>query len=734
MKDTNSVVSRSAVSVIFQRLNYILHEITDMRLLTPFLVALAACVVLAPSQLSAQAPKDMAVMLSATVATQPKPQITLRWNRDGNQQFVYIWRKTKEGAVFPPEILDSVTGTGTQWTDQTASVGVAYEYRVFRYSSKQIGYDSVAKQPIIRFFYATGYITSGIAAPPAKRERVLLLVDSTMQGPLKASLDILTLDLESEGWEVTMRSAPRAETLDSSKVRRVRDIIKEEWNIGPRDLGGIILIGRVPVPYSGNIAPDGHPDHQGAWPADGTYGDPDGTYTDNITTSPTNVRPANRNSPKDGKHDQSQFSTDVDIPVGRIDFFDMPVFAKSETELLRQYLAKNHAYRSNTWNVAIGGVIDDNFGTYGELFASSAWRSFSVFGGDTTVKAGDFFTDLAGPTTMLLGYGCGGGTDVSAGGVGTSTDLATKPVNAVFTMLFGSYFGDYNTQNNFLRASIASSPKTLACGWSGRPHWYLHHMALGETIGYSTRISQNNRPIVGNQFGNYVPNIVIVNGALSISTIGDRGVHIALMGDPTLRAFTKPVAVVGTLSAQTEYPNKVLLSWAKPTGDVQAYLVYRRKAGVRRWTPLTPSPITTTSYQDSLSNEGAIEYMVRCCALRSSASGTFYDMGKGRIATVITTGVEDLVGTAGGPAVTIGVWPNPATTDANISITLSATTSVYLQLVNLTGSIVWEHAAQSLSAGEHHVALDVSALPIGRYMLRSTADGVTSVKMITVMR
>lgn len=705
-----------------------------MRLLTSILTVLVAYVVLAPSHLLAQTPKEMAVMLSATVTEQPTPRITLHWNADANQQFVYIWRKLKDAAAFPAEIMDSVVGTGRQWSDVTVKSGMAYEYRVFRYNKKRTGLDTASNTPIYTYFYGTGYITSGIAAPPAKRERILVLVDSTMLAPLTSGLNLLTQDLENEGWEVTMRGAPRAEALDSAKIRRVREIIKEEWNAGPRDLGGVIIIGRVPVPYGGNIAPDGHPDHQGAWPADGTYGDVDGNYTDNITTSPTNVRAANRNAPKDGKYDQSQFSTDVDIPVGRIDFFDMPAFSKSETELLQQYLAKNHAYRSNSWNVAVGGVIDDNFGSYGEVFAASAWRSFSVFGADTTVKAGDFFTDLAGPTTMLLGYGCGGGTDVSAGGVGNSTDLATKPVNAVFTMLFGSYFGDYNTKDNFLRAAIASSPKVLTSAWSGRPHWYLHHMALGETIGYSARISQNNRTIFGNQFGNYIPNIVQQPNGLAIASIGDRGVHIALIGDPSLRAFTKPVATIGTLSAQTEYPNKVKLTWMKPVGDVQAYLVYRRIAGARRWTPLTDYPITATSFQDSLSNEGAIEYMVRCCALRSSASGTFYDMGKGRIATVITTGVEDLVGTAGGPAVTIGVWPNPATIDANISITLSATTSVYLQLVNLTGSIVWEHAAQSLSAGEHHVALDVSALPIGRYMLRSTADDVTSVKMITVTR
>ncbi|MCX6141445.1 MAG: hypothetical protein NTX15_11585 [Candidatus Kapabacteria bacterium] len=639
---------------------------------------------------SAQVPKEMAVMLSATVVDQPTPRITLQWNKETFQELVYIWRKNKDDASFPVAVLDSIIGGGTQWTDPKITRGVAYEYRVFRYSKAQVGYDSAAKKPIYRWFYATGYILTGIAAPPAPRERMLVLVDSTMLNPLKPGLTLLQQDLENEGWEVTVLGVPRAEAFNSVKVTAVRDLIKREWTDGQKDLGGVFLVGRVPVPYGGNIAPDGHPDHVGAWPADGVYGDVDGVYNDSFTNVMNASRPANENVPGDGKFDPSQWITDVDIPIGRVDFFDMPVFAKSETELLQAYLQKDHAYRTDQWNVKMGGVIDDNFGTYGELFASSAWRSFSVFGADTAVKAGDFFNDLAGPTTMLLGYGCGGGTDVSAGGIGTSTDLATKPVNAVFTMLFGSYFGDWNTKNNFMRSAIATQPRVLTCGWSGRPHWYIHHMALGETIGYSTRISQNNRPIVGSNFGNYTPNIVVMPNGLSVSTTGDRNLHIALMGDPSLRAVTKPVAAIGTVTGQTVYPHKVQLSWTKPTGDVQAYLVYRKLAGARRWTPLTKYPITALTYTDSIVNEGSIQYMVRCCALRKTASGTFYDMGKGRTATVITTDVEEDVVTAGAPAPSISVWPNPATTDANITIGLSTVTNVDLQLVDLTGSVVWE--------------------------------------------
>ena len=69
----------------------------------------------------------------------------------------------------------------------------------------------------------------------------------------------------------------------------------------------LFLLGHVPVPYSGNINPDGHPDHQGAWPADGYYADMDGTWTDISVNNTVATGTRNDNVPGDGKFDQSIF-------------------------------------------------------------------------------------------------------------------------------------------------------------------------------------------------------------------------------------------------------------------------------------------------------------------------------------------------------------------------------------------------------------------------------------------
>ncbi|MFN5377546.1 MAG: T9SS type A sorting domain-containing protein [Ignavibacteria bacterium] len=689
------------------------------------------CMVCVVVEASAQSPKEFAVMVSATVKQSPTPSIILSWDKDPSQQVVYVFRKTKETARFPSTILDSVVGAATTWADNNVKVGESFEYRLLRSNRKQTGKDSATGNPIYAEYFSTGYIHAGILAPPAPRERALVLVDETLRTSLASELATFQADLENEGWDVTIRNVPRAEKFDSNGVKQTRAVIKEEWDGGPKDIGSIVLVGRVAVPYSGTIYPDGHPDHVGAWPADGIYGDHNGSYTDRIANQANTSRPANNNVPGDGKFDQSQFATDVDIPVGRIDFYNLPAFTKSELELLRAYFKKNHEYRSNQWNVAVGGVIDDNFGTYGEVFAASAWRTFPVFGGESTVRAGDIFTDLAGPNVYLLAYGCGGGTDVSAGGVGSSTDMTTKPVNAVFTMMFGSYFGDWDTKNNFMRSTLASNPRVLTCGWSGRPHWYIHHMALGETIGYGAKLSQNNQTIVGGQLGNYIPNIFVRAQGNSIASAGDRQVHIALMGDPTLRATTKPIPSVATLTAATEYPNIVNLTWNSPGADAAGYLVYRRKAGTKKWTQLTPTMITKLTFKDSLVNDGTLEYMVKTLAVRELASGSYHEMGKGRIASVITTDVAE---GSTNTSINIAVGPNPASTSVNIALSLGVETPVSIEIIDITGSILQTQRFDALSIGSHNIGFDVSNMAAGTYRVVVRVRNQSLTQPLTIIR
>src|SRR5205823_10005799 len=125
---------------------------------------------------------------------------------------------------------------------------------------------------------------------------------------------------------------------------------------------------------------------------------------------------------------------------------------------------------------------------------------------------GRFFPTVTSQS-FLWAYGSGGGSYYYSSGIGTANDFALQDARIVFTMFLGSYFGDWNNESNFLRAPLGSTTYTLTSSWAGRPHWFYHHMGLGQTIGYSTRLTQNNPD--GGLYQNQV-------------NYGARGVHVSL--------------------------------------------------------------------------------------------------------------------------------------------------------------------------------------------------------------
>jgi NO-binding membrane sensor protein with MHYT domain len=89
--------------------------------------------------------------------------------------------------------------------------------------------------------------------------------------------------------------------------------------------------------------------------------------------------------------------------------------------------------------------VDDNFGAMsGEAFAATGWRGFAaMFGADhvSPIAYNNWFTALS-TNAALFAYGCGCGTFTSADGVSRTGDYAGNDPGAVFSFLFGSYFGD----------------------------------------------------------------------------------------------------------------------------------------------------------------------------------------------------------------------------------------------------------------------------------------------------
>lgn len=632
-------------------------------------------------------------VLEVTATTAPSvPHVTLNWITPGGVTVTAqkLWKRQKGTTSWGTAIT---LGAGdTSYADPTALPGVAYEYSLQRTRSGT---------PATVY----GAIVAGYNLPLVEsRGNVCLLVDATMSVPLAPELGQLDADLTADGWTVFRHDVPRAVVSSSStnsadwptrisEQSAIRALVQADYNTAPGANWALLIVGRIPVPYSGLTAPDGHSNHVGAWPTDAHYGDIDGTWTDTSVNNTSASDARNDNVPGDGKFDHSSFPSAIEMQVGRVDMANMGGVPTGQTEtgLLRQYLVRNHRFRCGEGpyvSVQLRGLFDDNFGYfYGEAFSSSSWRAaMGFFGRDLgQVDALDWFGTL-GTTPVLFAYGCGGGSYTSASGVGTSTlGFGRLDSKAVFTELFGSYFGDWDVSNNFLRSPLAGTQDSLGltCMWSGRSHIHKYHMALGETVGYGVRYTQNSN-------GSTASGDWFQNGYV-------RGVQTNLMGDPTLRLHTvrPPSGLVATSGA-----GSVELSWQHSPDPIMGYHVYRAVSPAGPYTRLTggtptaADPLGAPSSNRAFTDNSVVAgttyyYSVKAGRIESSASGTYANQSVGETVVITHNGPAPPAPTrlmvTGAAATTFNLsWDDNATNETGYEVQRrDETTGVWNLLVAL---------------------------------------------------
>jgi hypothetical protein len=566
--------------------------------------------------------QNRSVQLWATVQSTP-PRITLNWAPHANTTGFTIFRKLKGGTSWGSAI-GTAASTATQFVDNAVSINTSYEYKVVRTTSN-LG-------------SGQGYVNAGIAVDMVEdRGKMVLLVDNTFTTSLATQLAQLQSDLEGDGWKVIRHDVSR-----TAPVTSVKALVVNAYNADPTKVNAVFIVGHVPVPMSGNLAPDGHGEHYGAWVADVYYGEMNGTWTDNSVNSATAQWTRNHNVPGDGKFDQSVIPTSVELAVGRVDFFNMPAFSQDETTLTANYLTKLHQWKVKQITAQDRAVIDDNFTGMADAFSQNGWRGFGPLVHPNNVVAGDYFTSMSAQS-HLWSFGCGGGWWTNANGVGSTAQFASTYTRGIFTVLLGSYFGDWDFQDNFLRAALGSGT-ILANFWAGYPNWFFHHMGLGETIGYSTRLTQNN----GN--GHYEP-----------ANPQAGRIHVSLLGDPTLRMHV--VAPPTNVQATSPTGQNTTVTWtASPEAGLTGYHVYRFNNSTQTWDRRTSTAVTGTSFTDNTSGlSGTVRYMVRALKLQVSYSGSYFNLSLGAFGQIAITPVAtDCLGVPSGPAV-----PGSACNDGN---------------------------------------------------------------------
>lgn len=593
-----------------------------MKTTTKNYLALAAIALASGLTALAQTAQEVAVPIRATVSTTPN-HITLAWPAIANTaDVIYLKRTPITATGRGTSTTFTLPSTTTSYADATALAGTAYEYA---FSQR---YWLPSGTPVSRRTTITAASELPLVEPGS---RVLILVDSTLASSVEAELNLFMDDLALEGWQVERQNvarmavspddlSPTAGAARLAELNATKQIITNFYNADPVNSRAVLLLGHVPVAYSGRVVPDGHMDHYGAWPTDLYYADVNGRWTDTMMNHIGTSARLN-NTPGDGKFDQNAAPSKQELEVGRVDFANMPSLGSSEAALLRQYLVREHAYRNGLApynNVARGVLVDDNFGYFnGEAFAHLGWITGYTLFGTNAPQAGDWFTTL-GSSSWLFAYGCGGGGYVGAEGIGQTRDFGSKPSKAVFNLLFGSYFGDWNVHDSFLRAPLGGPAESmgLASFWANRPAWDVSAMALGFSFGSTLKNS------------------------------ADASIYRAVMGDPTLRSQPRPAPANLRTSSTAD---GLLVEWDATSEEAVGYHVYRVD-------PTTGVQVRLTGSAASTSNPsgGAISatrflctdavlgsevvFLVRSVFQESSPSGTYYNQGIGALVAGTQTG------------------------------------------------------------------------------------------------
>ena len=511
------------------------------------------------------------------------------------------------------KILATGLGPVMRYTDTTVRPGVAYEYQVLRTA---------------RDIVDVGYWLGGTEVPAqARRGTVYVIVDDTVAPDIAARLDRFEGDLIAEGWKVRRHPVPRdvgdpVETLKAALA--LRGWLRDRYRDDPFGAHTAVLVGRVPLLKSGRVNPDGHEPIPHT--TDLFYADVDGRW--NATRAGEVL---DRRLPGDA----------IELQIGRIDFSTVSADRDAEIRFLRAYFDKNHH-----WRKGYHGDLREAYGSVDYLSVEQAALRNIVGAGNVTVGG---HHDVGEEKPWLWGVDFG---DWNGGNY-----FSEHKNRAVFTINFGSNKQKIGLPGNGMTAMLAQPWYTVSVGWGSRPAWWLHHMALGGSIGLTHLRTVNN----GRAAEPY-------RTSMDYYPTGDflwrNPIWVNLLGDPTLGAFPlPPVQGFGARSAH----GGVDLTWEPPAApQVQGYRLFRIDPATGSVTDLNgPEPVAEAGFTDDTPDPAQPLYMVRAYGLQKVYAGSFYTYAPGAVVQVDAAGGGafaadiDVTTTVGQPVVLPDVFSAP---------------------------------------------------------------------------
>ena len=543
---------------------------------------------------------------------------------------------------------------GVVFIDRNVQPGRAYEYRIW--DDEALDFDE--RTPLV----LRQYLTAAIDLPPVHdRGKVIMMIENSIANPLQEEITQFKSDLVGDGWEVASLLVSRQNDdnleLNKNAVAITKSLIDLEIEANRTNV--VVLLGHVPIPMSGLSTADGHdnrpgngPDHRGAWTADGFYGATNRThFTDVSPRSIENLdHPQNSNFPGDGKFDQNELPQPFGIAVGRIDFARMEAFTEApflpgypnldkqgvELELLRQYLKKNHRYRHGelTFSPRMSTFRgypfnrDAEEGLYNAnnlaaaVFGLERGRNIQVRSPATRLSwTLSFYEANGSPIGTIIGYEH---QNVANAYSYTSWDFLNPRnwVNSAFFLSYGSYFGDWNlNQDNWLKSLLATPNAGLAALYHFPNKWRLEKLGLGAPIAVGMQEF--------NDTSKYTKLSVSPNGNVFSfhSPIFAPPRMLSILGDPTLRVHVLPPPSAPQVTGSGR---QFTLTWRPPPGTGYSYHVYRSVNGIEGpFQPLTLiAAATEPGFTDFFAPSGPKTYAIRAAKRQRSGSGSYINLSQ----------------------------------------------------------------------------------------------------------
>jgi len=541
----------------------------------------------------------------------------------------------------------------SQYCDTNVSSGIHYEYQISSFITNYVCSRYTTNQ-----YWDYQYISTGAEVPLRdQRGNVILLVESSLAASLTTEITRLEEDLIGDGYRVFRHDVAASEVTAAdwkTNVANTKALVRTDYNTDTNADWSIFIVGHVPIPYSGLSSPGSHTQNYGAHPADWYYADMDeGLWTDTTvsnstaTTIPpdTVVYSWNWNIPGDGKFDQSFIPSPAELRIGRVDLRNMPAFGKTEVQLMRQYLDRDHAWRHKQITTRDRGLIIpsgiplENHNIYSSFFGSTTNTDLGLWLTYATNSANSY----------LFAASKGNGTFTRDIVLGSTTNFAATHLYAVFTTMHGSYYGHWDSAmhpNVVLLAPLAAEGYVLST--------YYHEQmmsfdssAMGEAIGYELYTMAANAFMPESTFFNihkrYIQYGWIVNGNTYL--YADRpNNYTTLMGDPTLRL--RVVAPPTNVTVSIDGTDNVI-SWTSASDtNIHGYHLYRgpmtNQNGFMR---ITSTPVMTGSFRDVNAATVAYRYMVRTVKLEQTANRSYYNASQGIFAPLPPAGTSRLTAT-----------------------------------------------------------------------------------------